>query len=191
MSSGANLTTRVAVLTHNRFLYQKIKLELGDMADCIMYAGETIRDASFYLVDADDPAFSDACGLKMSYIDADKDISLPFALGSLKELLFGGGRTMLSIDEKKKCVHLGGRVIQLTDVELSLFSAIYKRGGEYASRDTLLSEVWGGACDSGVINVYVHYLREKLETDGEKVILCSRKCGYAISEKYAGGGKDA
>ena len=191
MGSRANQTVRVAVITQNRFLYQKIKLELGDTAECIMYAGEAIRDASFYLVDSDNPAFYGMAGLTMSYTAPDADIKLPFAIGSLKQMLFGGGAARLSLDEKNKCVHISGRVIQLTEVEFSLFCSIYKRGGEYASRDTLLEEVWGGACDSGVINVYVHYLREKLESDGERIILCSRKCGYAISEKYAGGGKDA
>jgi DNA-binding response OmpR family regulator len=36
----------------------------------------------------------------------------------------------------------------------------------------------------GLINVYVHYLREKLEVGGEKIINSSRKNGYAIDEKF-------
>ena len=53
-------------------------------------------------------------------------------------------------------------------------------------REEILSTVWGGEADSGVINVYIHYLREKLEVCGEKIILSSRKCGYKIDEKYLG-----
>ena len=34
------------------------------------------------------------------------------------------------------------------------------------------------------MNVYIHYLREKLEADGEKIILSSRSHGYKIDEKY-------
>jgi DNA-binding response OmpR family regulator len=34
-----------------------------------------------------------------------------------------------------------------------------------------------------VLNVYVHYLREKLE-DGKKIIISSRKLGYKIDERY-------
>ena len=38
--------------------------------------------------------------------------------------------------------------------------------------------------DEGVLNVYVHYLREKLERGGEKIIISSRGLGYKIDEKY-------
>ena len=34
------------------------------------------------------------------------------------------------------------------------------------------------------MNVYVHYLREKLEYNGEKVIISSRKNGYKIDERF-------
>ncbi len=191
MNSNDRMPTKVAVLTENRFLYQKIKLELGDMAECFMPDTDAIPNASIRLVDKDSHRFKDSVGLSMSYTDKEADVKLPFEIGSLKRLVFGKTRAAITVDKAKKQVQIGGRVISLTDVELALFCAIYKRGGEYASRDTLLQEVWGGACDGGVINVYVHYLREKLEEGGEKVILCSRKCGYAISEKFIGGDADA
>ena len=52
------------------------------------------------------------------------------------------------------------------------------------SREEILNAVWNNEADSGVINVYIHYLREKLELDGEKIILSSRKLGYAIDERF-------
>ena len=66
-------------------------------------------------------------------------------------------------------------------------SVIYGAGGEFISREEILERVWKNSADSGVINVYVHYLREKLERHGEKIILSSRKGGYRIDEKYLGG----
>ena len=191
MSDKTGDVIHVAVITKNRFLYQKIKLELGEAAECILCADGATENFDVYLIDKDCPNFNDKSGLTMSYNDESADIHLPFRIGGLKKLIFGDEKMLLAVDRERKTVHIGGRVISLTEVEFALFDAIYSRGGEYATREDLLDEVWGGACDNGVINVYVHYLREKLETDGEKIILCSRKRGYAISEKYTGGKADA
>lgn len=191
MNKKTSMPIRVAVFTENRFLFQKIKLELKDAAECVMHDSDTAKAASIYLVDYDCPKFKDKGGLLMSYNNPNANIQLPFKLGELRNLVLGDGRLEISVDNDRKCVRIGGKTILLTEVEFALFTAIYKRGGEFTSRDTILQEVWGGACDSGVINVYVHYLREKLEADGERIILCSRKQGYAISEKYTGGKTDA
>ena len=59
--------------------------------------------------------------------------------------------------------------------------------GAFISREALKSAVWGAESSEGVLNVYIHYLREKLERDGEKVILSSRKSGYALAEKFKRG----
>ena len=47
-----------------------------------------------------------------------------------------------------------------------------------------MRDVWGDECEGGVLNVYIHYLREKLETEGEKIIFSTRKMGYKIDKKY-------
>ena len=38
-----------------------------------------------------------------------------------------------------------------------------------------------------MINVYIHYLREKLELCGEKIIIASREAGYRIDKRFLGG----
>ena len=50
-----------------------------------------------------------------------------------------------------------------------------------------LTSEGGDDADGGILNVYVHYLREKLEKRGEKIIISSRKSGYKIDEKYLKG----
>ena len=55
--------------------------------------------------------------------------------------------------------------------------------GGFVSREEILREIWDNCADAGVINVYVHYLREKIE-HGEKIIISSRNNGYKIDEKY-------
>ena len=42
------------------------------------------------------------------------------------------------------------------------------------------------AADEKTVNVYIHYLREKLESGGEKIIISSRNMGYKIDSKYLG-----
>ena len=64
--------------------------------------------------------------------------------------------------------------------------AIRAGGGEFVSRDELSRAVWGEGADGGILNVYIHYLREKLESKGEKVIISSRRGGYKIDGKYLG-----
>ena len=57
------------------------------------------------------------------------------------------------------------------------------------SREELVTAVWGEGADDGVLNVYVHYLREKLEKENERVILYSRKSGYRIDGRLLGDAK--
>ena len=112
------------------------------------------------------------------------DLSLPFPISALDRLVNDSGAPMLTASDSEKCAILRGEAIRLTEVEYALFSALIKRGGKFVSREDILEEVWGNEADSGIINVYVHYLREKLEKEGEKIIVSSRKMGYKIDEKY-------
>ena len=80
-------------------------------------------------------------------------------------------------------VMLHGRRVSLTEVEMKLFYALYSSEG-MIGREELLHRVWGDDADGGVLNVYIHYLRTKLETEGERIIIAARGKGYGISEKY-------
>jgi DNA-binding response OmpR family regulator len=75
---------------------------------------------------------------------------------------------------------------KLTEAEFALLEVLVECGGEFIKREELLSRVWGDNADPGVVTVYIHYLREKLEKNGEKVIISSRKNGYKISERFVG-----
>jgi DNA-binding response OmpR family regulator len=92
------------------------------------------------------------------------------------------GRLILTKDTRT--VQLGDRSVKLTEVEFRLLSVLASAGaGEYVSRERLIREVWGEGVDGGVVNVYIHYLREKLEKDGERIIISSRREGYKINER--------
>ena len=80
--------------------------------------------------------------------------------------------------------YLGDEKIKLTELEYKLLGALISADGDFVTRQELLSSVWGEGFDAGVVNVYVHYLRQKLEKNGKKIILSSRKEGYGIDKKY-------
>ncbi len=175
---------KIAVLTKDLFLFQKIKLELSNEAEAVLSEQDA---SSLCLFDLDTAAGDIPKGaLTMSRINH-ADIEIPFRVGAVSALLCEQSDSLLTVDESSKCAVLHGEKIKLTEVEFTLFSLLFSKRGEYADREEILNTVWNGEKDAGVINVYVHYLREKLEKNGEKIIISSRKCGYKINEKYLGG----
>jgi two-component system, OmpR family, response regulator MprA len=78
-----------------------------------------------------------------------------------------------------------GRRISLTRREFDLLRTFMVRPREVLSREELLSKVWGYdfAADTNVVDVYVLYLRRKLEAEGGKRLLHTvRGAGYALRE---------
>ncbi|MEA2410249.1 MAG: two-component system, OmpR family, response regulator PrrA [Thermoleophilaceae bacterium] len=67
----------------------------------------------------------------------------------------------------------GGRPLELTRRELELLVLFVRRSGEILTRRDMHEEVWGYTFDPGtnVADVFVGYLRRKLEAGGEPRIL--------------------
>ncbi len=170
---------RVKIKTKNKYLYKKLSLELTEGEG--FFVVDEGEDA--LLVDIDTEEMQSGA-ITMSYVTR-ADIALPFRLGELRAMLSEKSSSAISLIEEEKAVLLFGKKIKLTELEYALFSLLYKRG-EFVSREEILDLVWRGEADGGIINVYVHYLREKLEKGGEKIILSSRKLGYGINEKFLG-----
>ncbi|MFA5561844.1 MAG: winged helix-turn-helix domain-containing protein [Eubacteriales bacterium] len=82
-----------------------------------------------------------------------------------------GGRPIARFD---------GREVALTEREYRLLSVLMAAGGGVVSRETLFEQVWGGQGETGVVNVYIHYLRRKLEAGGRKLIESRKGRGYAL-----------
>jgi two-component system response regulator MprA len=79
----------------------------------------------------------------------------------------------------------GQRQLSLTSREYQLLLLLLRHRGSVLSRERILEEIWaeqgGGA--SNVIEVYVRYLRQKLEQDGEsRLIHTVRGHGYCLSD---------
>ena len=114
----------------------------------------------------------------------------PFAFRELRAVINEaprGGAARLSLDADARQAILDGERIRLTESECRLLAELLSGGGEFVSREELALRVFGKSAEGGILNVYVHYLREKLEVGGEKIILSSRRGGYKINGKYLGG----
>ena len=83
----------------------------------------------------------------------------------------------------KQAVLYGGEEIALTPVEFKLFTYLFERKNTYIPREELHQAVWAGVGDAGVVNVYMHYLRQKFEKNGHKLFHVARGRGYAYLEK--------
>lgn len=178
---------KVAVLTDNPYLYQKLYLMLSD--ECEVFDTASPINGPYEVIFADidtvtEPGGDGICRIVRLGKSAGADITIPFGEADILSLFKEGESTEQSIILGDRCAYLRGQKIRLTDVEFALLSALFERCGEFVTREELLRSVWQSEKSEGVLNVYIHYLREKLETTGEKIILSSRKYGYKIDEKY-------
>ncbi|NJN85230.1 MAG: response regulator transcription factor [Leptolyngbyaceae cyanobacterium SL_7_1] len=91
----------------------------------------------------------------------------------------------LSLDRRTREVFRGSRPIELTAKEFDLLDYLLAHPRQVITRDRILEEVWGYDFmgDSNIIEVYIRYLRLKLEENGEKrLIQTVRGVGYVLRD---------
>jgi DNA-binding response OmpR family regulator len=92
----------------------------------------------------------------------------------------------LKINRATREVRRGGREIDLTAKEFELLEFMARNHRRVLSRDLLLSQVWDqgfGVTTSNVVDVYVGYLRRKVDAPGEsRLIKTVHGVGYALRE---------
>ncbi|HAI63391.1 MAG TPA: DNA-binding response regulator [Acidimicrobiaceae bacterium] len=87
----------------------------------------------------------------------------------------------LRIDVAGRLATRQGRVLDLSRTEFDLLEVLVGNAGVVLSRDQLYDAVWDGALetDSKTLDVYIGYLRKKLEVDGATRLLHTvRGMGY-------------
>jgi two-component system response regulator MprA len=88
----------------------------------------------------------------------------------------------LVVDERSVRVERGDRVIELTPREYELLRFLITHAGHVVPHADLQAAVWGYQ-DSRVLEVYVGYLRAKLEAGGEPRLLHTvRGFGYVLRQ---------
>jgi two-component system response regulator MprA len=94
----------------------------------------------------------------------------------------------LQLHEAARQVTRDGIVVPLTATEFDLLRVFMREPRRVLSRERLLDAAWGFAPDtiSNVVDVYVGYLRRKLEADGKpRLIWTVRGAGYVLREGRA------
>jgi DNA-binding response OmpR family regulator len=89
----------------------------------------------------------------------------------------------LTLSRKTREVKRGDRTIELTAKEFDLLDYLISHPKQVLSRDRILEEVWGYDFmgDSNIIEVYIRYLRLKLEAENEtRLIQTVRGVGYVM-----------
>ncbi|HEU5229094.1 MAG TPA: response regulator transcription factor [Ktedonobacteraceae bacterium] len=89
----------------------------------------------------------------------------------------------VELDTGTRIAHRGGREIELSPTEYELLTLFLRRPRQVLTRDVILDRVWGLDFEgsSNVMEVYVGYLRTKLEANGEpRLIHTVRGVGYVF-----------
>ncbi len=92
----------------------------------------------------------------------------------------------LALDTGTRRAQRGTRLIDLTAKEYELLELFMRHPRQVLTRDVIFDRVWkydfGG--ESNIIEVYVRYLRQKTEADGEpRLIHTVRGVGYVLREE--------
>lgn len=145
------------------------------------------------MLTAKDDVSDKVMGLDMG---ADDYVTKPFAieelLARIRVALKHGGHSAaadadeicqgkLVVNTRNRHVAFDGQEVTLTKTEFDMLAYMAAHPDKVLSRDELLSEVWGYsyAGDTNIVDVYVRYLRQKLdERFGVKLLHTVRGVGY-------------
>ena len=175
---------RISFITSDRYLFRYAELMLKEKATVIM---DFDPSADIIIYDCESGLELPPTSMhvvKISRNEIADTISIPLPHTFFKELISTTKqRAHLSLSSDGKHAFVKEKTVKLTAHEFSLLSLLIDGGDNYTTREEIAKKIWGEASD-GLINIYIHYLREKLETGGEKIIVCSRKYGYKINNAY-------
>ncbi|HEX6778866.1 MAG TPA: response regulator transcription factor [Ktedonobacterales bacterium] len=91
----------------------------------------------------------------------------------------------VELDTGTRLAHRGAREIELSPTEYELLSLFLRRPRQVLTREIIMDRIWGLDFEgsSNILEVYVGYLRAKLEAAGEpRLIHTIRGVGYVFKE---------
>lgn len=91
----------------------------------------------------------------------------------------------LRFNRNTREIYRGDRLIELTAKEFELLDYLLSHARQVLTREQILERVWGYDFmgDSNIIEVYIRYLRLKLEAEGEpRLIQTVRGVGYVLRD---------
>ena len=91
----------------------------------------------------------------------------------------------LNVDPRRRTAFYDGQLLDLTKKEFDLIHVLANNPSFVMSREQLLNKVWGYDfdVDTNVVDVFIGYLRKKLEADGKKrIIQTVRGVGFVLNK---------
>ncbi|TMF08190.1 MAG: response regulator transcription factor [Chloroflexi bacterium] len=90
----------------------------------------------------------------------------------------------LMLDLRRRRAERDGRIIELSPKEFSLLEFLMRIQGRVVTRMQILDHIWGYdyATDSNLVDVYMAYLRRKVDSEGPSLIRTVRGVGYALGD---------
>ncbi|MDO8964049.1 MAG: response regulator transcription factor [Coriobacteriia bacterium] len=127
-------------------------------------------------------------------LGADDYLTKPFAMRELSARVRANARHgqaasrvvtagALELDTRTRVARNGETVADLPSREFALLAYLMRHAGQVLTRQQILDAVWGFDFDTGsnVVDVYIGYLRRKLDLPGEpSVIETVRGAGYRV-----------
>jgi DNA-binding response OmpR family regulator len=150
------------------------------------------NDTPICILSARDEVEDRVAGLEAG---ADDYVVKPFDIGELaarlrallRRMPAGDGEPIrvgdLLVDPARRSVQRVGRPVELTRREFDLLEELARHRNVVLTRGQLLESVWGYdfEVDGNVVDVFVGYLRRKLEADGEaRMIHTVRGVGFVL-----------
>ncbi len=92
----------------------------------------------------------------------------------------------LEIETRSKTVRRGGQFVRLTAKEYALLECLARDAGALLNRETISERVWNESYDpfSNLIEEYIKRLRKKIDVDGERPLIHSRRGeGYILTAR--------
>ncbi len=149
-----------------------------------------VKDTPVIMLSAKCTVIDKVNGLKLG---ADDYISKPFAIEELLariEVVFRRVSSKkdfifkfkdITIDTKSRTLKRNNEEINLTTKEYELLMILIENKDEVVTRDELLERIWSYDTETNVIDVYIKYLRSKLNNENkEEYIQTVRSIGYIM-----------
>jgi DNA-binding response OmpR family regulator len=95
----------------------------------------------------------------------------------------------VTLDQQTHEVRSAGQLVELSPKEYALLEYLLRNSGQVLSRDQILERVWGydAEPEGNVVDLYVHYLRRKLDRRGRpSIIQTVRGTGYLVRAEERG-----
>ena len=186
----------IAILTKDESLFTLLSIELERLGKTV--GAEDTDECRVLIIDVDSFGDSNIKYKKKVFISrreenskgCDLFLKRPVHIGELCEGISGlfveekksspdrrAKKDNIALFESERTVSVNSKKIRLSENEFVIFSLLVQKRGEAVSRDELAQRI--GAAGNE-IDVYVCYLRRKLESGGRRLILTVRGVGYKL-----------